>query len=449
MNNIVLGEEQQYALDYIKRWIRSRDTECLLEGPAGSGKSRILSSVLDYLHSIRMKYVLTAPTHKATLVMKQYTGKDAATLHSLLALSPKIDILELDFKDLEFECGDAKTIPTNGIIICDEASMINDALYKFIQEQCEKRRCKVLYLSDFRQIQPVNKRGYSEVIHVKNQVHLTKIYRQDNESALTPVLAELRKHYLTHFDLDIREKGSTFVYTDAKEFLSRIIDEFRKSIQHSDILNTKVLAYTNKRVKMFNQAIHKLLFESESEYNKLGFLTGYDNVTWNNKTYHNGMDYIIINDPKKIDIVIPGFGVFPAYSLELYDSLDEDSDIIHILSKDIDKEYFDKLAEIIEDRRLSAVRCENRQRRALYWKSYFEMMDSFCSPIDLYFDNRLIRRKTFDYGYASSVHKAQGSTFSSVAVDMKDIFKQKDPEELRQLQYVALSRTRKDAFIYV
>lgn len=41
----------------------------------------------------------------------------------------------------------------------------------------------------------------------------------------------------------------------------------------------------------------------------------------------------------------------------------------------------------------------------------------------------------------------QGSSINNVYVDMKDVSKCRDSIEHRQLQYVALSRTRKDAYI--
>ena len=40
------------------------------------------------------------------------------------------------------------------------------------------------------------------------------------------------------------------------------------------------------------------------------------------------------------------------------------------------------------------------------WKEYYEINNSFTTPFNLYYDNRLIRKKSFDYGYASTVHKS-------------------------------------------
>jgi ATP-dependent exoDNAse (exonuclease V) alpha subunit len=63
-------------------------------------------------------------------------------------------------------------------------------------------------------------------------------------------------------------------------------------------------------------------------------------------------------------------------------------------------------------------------------------------------DGRLIRKKSFDYSYAISTHKSQGSTFDSVFVDIRNINSCNDEAVRRQLQYVALSRTKKNVLIY-
>ena len=452
MNDIqvILSDEQQNAVDYIKNWIlHKKEYACVLSGCAGTGKSTVVRFILNFLQQERIKYCLTAPTHKAALVLQSMTDQNVLTLHSLLALSPKLDILELDFKELEFNSNPTKNIPNEGVIICDEASMINDELFKFIEEKCAEHNAKVLYVGDKKQLAPVNSFGYSKVWKLKNFIELTHIFRQDNESALTPLLVDLRKHYLTNFNLDVREKGSTFVTTDARKFLDSILEHYKKAIHKSDILYTKVLAYTNERVRLYNELIHKSIFGKENQYAKFEFLTAYDNFEYNSISYENGMDYIIVDDPKNAHIFIPNVGSFPGYSVELYNSFTKETGIVNIIDKNMDKQYIDLLAFKIEDYRTRAITTKDKRLKGMYWKYYFQIMNSFAAPFDIYYDNRLIRKKSIDYGYAVTVHKSQSSSITNVFVDMKDLFKQRNAEELRQLQYVALSRARKDVYIYV
>ena len=63
---------------------------------------------------------------------------------------------------------------------------------------------------------------------------------------------------------------------------------------------------------------------------------------------------------------------------------------------------------------------------------------SFTTPIDLYVDGRLVKKKSFTEGYACTTHRLQGSTFNNIFIDMQIINSCKDDKVNQQLQYVAL-----------
>jgi superfamily I DNA/RNA helicase len=193
----------------------------------------------------------------------------------------------------------------------------------------------------------------------------------------------------------------------------------------------------------------EIIFNSDKEYNKFEFLTGYENLEYNNTEFWNSMDYIIVDEPRESNVFIPDFIKLPGYFLNLYNSSTKELEEIFILRKDINKDYLDSLAHHIEAARLHAIDGKRYGRRVsnIRWALYYKIIKSFTSPIDLYYQNRLIRKKSFDYGYASSIHKSQGSSINNVFIDMKDTFKCRDKEELRQLQYVAISRAKKNAYI--
>ena len=92
--------------------------------------------------------------------------------------------------------------------------------------------------------------------------------------------------------------------------------------------------------------------------------------------------------------------------------------------------------------RLDAIQARSKIAASKLWKEYFRVMESFTTPVDLVYGNRTVRKKTLDYGYCLSVHKSQGSNYDNILIDMGNLFTCKNKEELRQLQYVALSRTR-------
>lgn len=64
------------------------------------------------------------------------------TLHKLLALSPRLDIFDLDFNNLLFQSRSSKEIPKNGVVICDEGSMINDDLFDLLIKRCKEKMLK-------------------------------------------------------------------------------------------------------------------------------------------------------------------------------------------------------------------------------------------------------------------------------------------------------------------
>lgn len=71
-------------------------------------KSLCTSFLLEWINTKGFPVKLCAPTHKAALVLKKYNNYDATTLHSMLALSPKVDILKLDIRELRFFANDDK-----------------------------------------------------------------------------------------------------------------------------------------------------------------------------------------------------------------------------------------------------------------------------------------------------------------------------------------------------
>lgn len=446
-----LGKEQEEAVELIKHFISSDKLAFSLEGFAGTGKSFTSKNIIEYLNKKHIPFILCAPTHKAKVVLERFSECEAMTLHKLLALAPNIELLELDFNSLKFYMNEkAIMFPKNGIIICDEASMINDDLFDMLLSKAEKYKTKLLFLSDRGQLRPVNSFNHSKVYSLPDRFTLTKIYRQVEDSGISSVLPTLRNNVIYEFDECIGKNGSLYCYNDIKSLFVDAVPYFKKAIKNADILEAKLLAYTNLRVNAMNSKMREILFDTGNEYNKFEFLTGCENIEFNGMKFWNSMDYIVIDKPEETDVYIPSFMSLPGYILNLYDSGSKSSSEVLILSKEISQDYFNSLAYRIENIRLEAIELKNKRHKfaSKKWGEYYSMIGSFTSPIDIYYENRLIRKKSFDYGYASTTHKAQGSSINNVFIDMKDVLKCRDKEELRQLQYVAVSRAKSNVFIF-
>lgn len=445
-----LGKDQLQTLNLVEEFSTSSEIAFSIIGSAGTGKSLLIKYIIEFLDKTRKQYCLCAPTHKAKVVLERFTGREGITLHKLLSLSPNIELLELDFRELKFVTNKKTPMfPTKGFIICDESSMVSDDLFELLLEKCREYGCKIIFVGDRGQLAPVKGNSHSKVFDLENKFELTHIYRQSENNGFLDVLSDLRNKSISKFSESIGLDGSLYCYSDVKSFFKEAIPHYKKAMNTSDILEVKMLAYTNARVNAFNSKVKELLFGKENEYNKFEFLTGYENIKFNDYNFWNSMDYIIADEPKKQDILIPGFIFLPGYKLNLYDSSEKQCSEIFMLSKDISKDYFESLAAHIEETRLDAVDLKQKKSRlsGKKWGEYYKIIESFTTPIDLMYNNRLIRKQSFGGGYAMSTHKSQGTSIQNVFIDMKNIQTCRKDEEVRQLQYVALSRTRNNAHI--
>lgn len=444
-----LTNEQDLALQKLEEFAYNKELVICLEGSAGVGKTFILNEYIQFLDSNDINFMLCAPTHKAKLVMEEATKYEATTLHKLLSLAPNIEIFNLDYKDLKFFSTGIKEVPTKSIIIIDEASMITDELYNLLLEYAKNKNSKLCFVGDLAQLQGVNNGGTSLAFNCNNKITLHKIHRQSENNLLLPILTKLRDNPIKSFK---PIENYLYTYNNAKDFMINASTYFKKAIQEKNTDYVKLIAYTNARVKGLNECMRKLLWKDNNEYHKFEFLTGYENFEFNNAIFYNSLDYLIVNPPRKISKRIPNFITLPGYELDLYDRVYKQINSIFILDRSINDEYISSLSSIIETIRLDAIdlkRSGQRQKAGRTWRKYFEIMGSFASPIDLMFDNRVIKKKTFDYGYASTTHKQQGSSLNTVFIDMNNLMSCRDKDVLRQLQYVALSRTKTTAHILI
>ena len=143
-----LGESQLKAITSLKYFLNSTVPAISLVGFAGTGKTTVVRYFLDFLDSIKKPYVLCAPTHKAKIVLENATEREGITIHKLLSLSPNVELFEMDLRDLKFLMGFVSLFPQNGVIICDEASMVNDELYTLILNNAKNFNTKVVFVGE-------------------------------------------------------------------------------------------------------------------------------------------------------------------------------------------------------------------------------------------------------------------------------------------------------------
>ena len=147
------SEDQENAIKELSEFLKDNKKNVItLSGEAGTGKTTVIKEVIKNVRKMNMQYTLCAPTNKAALIMQEMYDDDSITIHKLLAMSPSLDIFNLDLRSLLFKSNESmRQIPNRGVVILDECSMLNDDLYDMLVKSCEEMRSKIIFVGDVSQ----------------------------------------------------------------------------------------------------------------------------------------------------------------------------------------------------------------------------------------------------------------------------------------------------------
>lgn len=462
-----LNDQQKSALYELEKFIEDYGTEITLSGYAGTGKSTIIGIFSKWLdHRIgRGNIVYTAPTHRANVITKQNNpNANVYTLSALFGFTPDTDIAmeqgSLDLRELEFRSKNQVKYEPGQLIIIDEASMVQDGLYEYIQKIVAKDGISVIYVGDSAQLRPVKSDHISKVFTSDGvpQITLTKVERTGDN----PILKEatrLRQGEGLSYQTDINDKGQGVLYTSD----DAVIDENLKQIVSSeefnaDPLHFRVLTATNAAVSAYNSKIRSLRYGKFAKpFVKGDIIMGYSNkLRKPDGSYKlvNSGDYVIqnITDTTVKFKTDKGDIEFKAFKLSIRPTGSTIMDDFHITV--IDKNEPDsKLFEIVEykDRLWRMAKEAKQDKQISKYRDLVQMAFNIDNELNItknLEDNqgRLKIRKAIDYGYAQTVWKSQGSTYSKVLILSNEIDTfgyGRDVMQLRnELRYVAVSRAK-------
>lgn len=435
--DVKLDEVQKQALSSLLHFIESeQDTSICLSGKAGCGKTLILSMLTKILTTNGYKVSSATPTNKSKIILEHTSNKKCNTIHGLLGLRPDLNILDFDASKLIFKPISKSLFQDKEILIIDECSMINDSLYENLISKARNHDNIIIWCGDECQLRPVNQDHISKTFSNNEVIKLEKVYRQ-KEGKIYKVLDYLRNKPLYKFKSVEDNSGSIIMYNNILQMLSDFKHLFKFASDSKDLKVVKLITYTNKRLTALNQTIRKMIYNSDLEYNYGEILTGYDNCKSEGYDVFNSMDYRVEN------CYPASFKGLVAHKLFLTNQFGQNLQV-KILSRNNSEDDFSYIAKELEKLRQRAIKTKS----ANDWRKYYQMNDSFLTPVDLIYDGRIIKRKSLDYGYCISAHKSQSSTYQIILIDMENIYRCPNKEELRQMQYVALSRTSSDIIIY-
>jgi superfamily I DNA/RNA helicase len=170
---------------------------------------------------------------------------------------------------------------------------------------------------------------------------------------------------------------------------------------------SRILAWTNERVQEYNLYVRKLL--KLPERFQVGEIVVTNEFIKSPTSFTRSVDSeveITSIHPEKTDM----YGV-PGYLIE------------------IDNAYVSFMPENFKEAKQLMKELAAKKE----WKRYFEIKETW-------FDLRAI--------YASSIHKAQGSTYDTVFLDLTDIGKNWQANDVARLMYVGITRAAKKVVCY-
>ena len=434
------NEQQEEALNAMDTFIKSKDTSMTLSGYAGTGKTSLMEMIAKKARMQGKPVMFCATTNKAAAVLNDRVSKagfKASTLNKTFGINVEVDSNQKSYnaRNLVNVLKDVDIMPGTTIII-DEASMINEENYKVLNDIAEENRLKIIYVGDEAQLAPVNEDQVSKVFRNGDGkvITLTQVERTDDNAILKEATNIRNGEPLSGVSsFNNKGEGVAYISSQNKSAINEVIDNYAKGLKR-DPNYFKILAYTNKAVADYNSQVRTLLGYT-SPIPQVGEpMTGYANwgYDWRTKSYRfiNSESYKVTNvgKPRNKSILLDDGRQlsFETYPITLEDSMGhkDEFEFMDIKSNPQNRQAAMVLAD--EKKKLWAMtkKVYGRQAKAEIFQK-INALDSFLFVNDNIEDNNhnLLQAKTIDFGYALTIHKSQGSTFTNVLMDDVDVSK--------------------------
>lgn len=232
----------------------------LLVGPGGTGKTKTVSELINFLKKEKLKVQLIAPTGKAAQTLSSYAGFEASTIHHEYLLSPGPDgsfTISRDALDGKFKN------KTPDVVFIDEFSMVDSSLFSAIVSLISKNvasfsKTRWMFIGDEFQLPSV---GPGNLLHLfikngmLNTTRLTKSFRvKSGNGGIAQLSEEFRSGYFSLKD----NQNKPFVVAkdliaqninDQDLILSQTINAYHKMLENDvDPEDIMVLTPVNKNL---------------------------------------------------------------------------------------------------------------------------------------------------------------------------------------------------------
>lgn len=416
-----LSPSQSKALEAFRTFLIDPNKQVMtISGYAGTGKTWLVEHLVDTANkeyeletlidplTVKSQFHFTATTNKAAKVLGSMLKLPATTVHRLLGLTVRTNYktgkVHLSQKNKSADL-------SNTVIFVDEASMVAPELLDYLKDAIKKHsNCKVIFIGDDYQLPPVGEMSCPVFTSNIPNFPLKEIQRQ---AANSPIIS-LANEYRTRIDdptlnwpVIPADGEHVHHYTDKNEWFKVIESKFKTTHQPDDL---RVLAWSNQRVREYNTWIR-----SFSGY-KDDFCVGEIMVC--NQALHMNNSIIAVTDslheitgvkPKVIEDIA-------GYVLTLK-SVDCGSHFQVFQPKN-----WDDVTPLLSE-----------HKKDQNWEAFYRIKDEWADMRPM---------------YAQTVHKAQGSTYGEVFIDLTNINKNSSREDVCRLVYVAITRAQYSVHLF-
>ncbi|WP_313069919.1 AAA family ATPase [Lacrimispora sp.] len=241
---------------------------CFITGGAGTGKSSLVSGILESLK--KYSFAQTALAGKASARLQEVTGKEGYTIHRLLGFLPPNGFNFNEENPLEYD-----------IIVLDEISLVGGEIFLSLIKAIPDG-CKLIILGDMGQLESIGCMNLAHDIYNSDYIttiELTKIHRQAQKSGIITASQSIRngepifdKKFvgfetmgeLQDMHFDIVDTSSETREMAVKHF----IEKYNSCIVKKEIMDIQILATCKERgnssVFNLNQDIQKYLNPQEA-----------------------------------------------------------------------------------------------------------------------------------------------------------------------------------------
>ena len=440
---VELTNDQKNGLLALDNWYKSKEGFITLNGSAGTGKTFLANYFLK-AKQINSQACLAAPTHKAKSVIAARSTLPAFTLHTLLGIGLNVDLADFDPLNPAFDVITKQKIEDYRFVVIDESSMINTELYDMLKEVCHRSYIKVLFIGDEVQVNPINE----SVSPVFSQEHsqvitLSEIVRQEKDNPLIKLLTTLRDDIingtndyikLIENETEVINNYKGYTVTKSNQFMyDKAVDLFKHNV------DAKILAWTNAIVTNWNNSIVVGIFETLGLFHNQ-LITGI-------RTIKEGKSEPIIENSKEYMII----GIREGF--KYIDNTKVSGKYLKLRNQDDITEVFcigSASKGLIGDMIYNQTQKAKITGGGRGWGRFYKFRASFILGFNIMTNHgTLIDKQDFTFGYCSTVHKSQGSTYKIVFIDYRDISRNQNNTEMKRLLYVALSRASDAAYILI